>query len=169
MAPANFHFIRRALAPRGNEIVRMYRNGNPEHVSESVTATHSAVLVNDYYEAQTIGLQDILEHYSNISVLKMDIEGAEYDVLASLTSLDVPQVCVAFHHVCTDYTINDTMRCMEHLREMGYIPAHVRNTAGPYNEVTFLHEKFMINSTNTQPCHNQVHTGLSPCRQGGCT
>ena len=150
VAGANFRFIPRALCARSNEKVRLYRNSNPDHVSESVTAGHNSVLKDDYYEADTVGLVDVLNHYQNISVLKMDIEGAEYEVLDSLVSIDVPQICVEFHHVCTDYTIADTMRCVERLRRMGYFAADIRNKAGAYHEVTFVHRKYACEAGQTE-------------------
>ncbi|MBE0534076.1 MAG: FkbM family methyltransferase [Phycisphaerae bacterium] len=140
LCPPNFQFLQKALHPQQGARVRMYRNSNPDHVSESVKPTHKSVLANDSYEAETVSLPHLLRAYPNVSVLKMDIEGAEYDVLNALERLTVPQLCVEFHHACTDYTVKDTMACVQRLGKMGYICAHTRSKAGPFHEVTFVHQ-----------------------------
>jgi len=137
----NLSFLQKALYSQSNEKIRIYESSNPDWVSESITPSHNTVNPSDFYEAQTIGLQELLERHRDISVLKMDIEGAEYDVLNSIDKLDIPQICVEFHHFCTAFTVDDTDRCIEHLKDMGYIVAHCTYKAGAIKEVTFVHQK----------------------------
>jgi len=137
----NLSFLQKALYSQSNEKIRIYESSNPDWVSESITPSHNTVNPSDFYEAQTIGLQELLERHRDISVLKMDIEGAEYDVLNSIDKLDIPQICVEFHHFCTAFTVDDTDRCIEHLKDMGYIVAHCTYKAGAIKEATFVHQK----------------------------
>lgn len=138
-AHPRFHLIAKALAAQGGLRVRMYENANPDHVSESMLASHQAVNTGRFYEADTVSLTELLAAYPDAAVLKMDIEGAEYAVLDAARDLKVPQICVEFHHVCTDHTLEDTLRCVAHLRRMGYLVAHRIDKAGPWHEVTFVH------------------------------
>jgi len=138
-AHPRFHLIAKALAAQGGLRVRMYENANPDHVSESMLASHQAVNTGRFYEADTVSLTELLAAYPDAAVLKMDIEGAEYAVLEAARDLKVPQICVEFHHVCTDHTLEDTLRCVAHLRRMGYLVAHRTDKAGPWHEVTFVH------------------------------
>ena len=138
-AHPRLHLIAKALAAQGGLRVRMYENANPDHVSESMLASHQAVDTGRLYEADTVSLTELLAAYPDAVVLKMDIEGAEYAVLEAAWDLRVPQICVEFHHVCTDHTLEDTLRCVAHLRRMGYLVAHRIDKAGPWHEVTFVH------------------------------
>ena len=123
--------------------IRIYKNSNPQWVSESITPTHHSVKTTDFYEADTISLKELLEKYNNISVLKMDIEGAEYEVLNSIERLAVPQICIEFHHVCTDFTLEQTIHCIDRLKNMGYIIAHRVDKGGPLHEITFVHQMYL--------------------------
>jgi FkbM family methyltransferase len=133
----NFELITKALSMESNQVVRMFKNNNPEHVSESVLNSHNAVN-SSYHEVQTIGLLDILNEYENISVLKMDIEGSEYDILMSLDELNVPQVCVEFHHFCSHYSLQDTKNVIEKLSSIGYSHYVPKDYGNPYLELTFV-------------------------------
>lgn len=140
----NFVFIQKALCAESGRKIRIYKNSNPQWVSESITPTHNSVKTTDFYEADSISLKELLEKYNNISVLKMDIEGAEYEVLNSIERLDVPQICIEFHHVCTDFTLEQTIRCIDRLKNMGYVIAHRVDKGGPLHEITFIHQQYII-------------------------
>ena len=100
--------------------VRLYRNRREDYVSESVEATNQNVS-KDHYEAEAISIPTLLKAYPDTSVLKMDIEGAEYDVIESLSGLSIPQVCVEFHH---QYIVarseEDTRRAKARILSWGY-------------------------------------------------
>jgi len=154
-----FHLMRRALAAHGGLRVRMYEDAGVNHTSDHVShpvwdnvsgpevgldramGAHRAVDVGRFYEAETVGLTELLAAYPDAAVLKLDIEGAEYEVLRSVAALRVPQVCVAFHHGCAGYTLEDTLECVERMRRMGYLVGHREDKAGPWHEVTFVHSR----------------------------
>ncbi len=138
-----FRFLPRALAEKGRSFVRMYRNANPDHVSDSIVSSHQSVASGQFYDAQTVCLDDLLRELPNVSLLKMDVEGAEYSILSSVANLDIPQICVEFHHFCTGYTIEDTLSCIEHLGRMGYVVAHADAKAAPLQQVTFVHSRHL--------------------------
>lgn len=139
-SPRAFTFLNRALWHEDNREILMFKNKNPEHVSESVLSTHNGISNADSYPARTIAIETVLQKFRNVSVLKMDVEGAEYEVLPRLRALTVPQLCVEFHHFCSDRTIDDTRNCIAHLQRLGYTYIYDANKGRPLTEVTFIHE-----------------------------
>ncbi|MCK4786759.1 MAG: FkbM family methyltransferase, partial [Desulfobacteraceae bacterium] len=142
-----FDFLQKALYSESNKKIRIYKNTNPNYVSESITPSHKSVSEANFYEAESISIEDILNKYKNVSVLKMDIEGAEYEVLNSISKLDIPQICIEFHHFCTDFTTDDTEKCIKHLQRMGYVLAHRKDECGTVKEATFIHQKYVSKKT----------------------
>jgi len=134
-----FRLIQKALFSQSDQKVRIFKSSRDDYVSESLTPTHHTVDPSQFYDAETVALQDLFEMSPNVSVLKMDVEGAEYEVLNSLKVLNVPQICVEFHHHCTDFSAEDTRRCIKHLQEMGYIAAHTKEDADTIVQATFVH------------------------------
>jgi len=145
-----FDFLQKALYSESNKKIKIYKSNNPDWVSESLTPSHHTVTPSQFYEAETISVQDLLNKYENVSVLKMDIEGAEYEVLNSISKLDIPQICVEFHHFCTDFTTDDTEKCIEHLQRMGYVLAHSTSGGRVVKEATFIHQKYLSNRKTTE-------------------
>ena len=79
---------------------------------------------------------------SDPDVLKMDIEGAEYPVIASLASSEIRpgQVVVEFHHRFPDRHVRDTVEAIASLRGMGYQLVKLSDQ-GP--EYSFVHERLL--------------------------
>lgn len=134
----NFSLIKKALDKTKDDIVFMYENTNPNYVSESILPNHHSV-GNNYYLTETITLQELFEAHKNISVVKMDIEGSEYDVLKNLTAIpeSVKQLCIEFHHFCTDYTLEDSKNIIEHLGSFGFKSVY-SNKPNSIKEVTLV-------------------------------
>jgi len=139
----HFDFLQKALYSESNKKIRIYKNTNPNYVLESITPSHKSVSEANFYEAESISIEDILNKYKNVSVLKMDIEGAEYEVLNSISKLDIPQICIEFHHFCTDFTPDDTTRCIKHLNDMGYVVVYGKSLQGALKDVTLVHRKYV--------------------------
>jgi len=59
---------------------------------------------------------------NNVSLIKMDIEGSEYDVIEDLISSDIlpNQLLIEFHHRVPPYTIGDTDTAIAKLKDVGY-------------------------------------------------
>jgi len=74
-----------------------------------------------------------------IDVLKIDIEGAEYDILPSIISSPVPikQLLIEFHHRIGVASLDDTVRAVQLLRSAGFQLFHVSETS---SEFSFLHD-----------------------------
>lgn len=67
-----------------------------------------------------------LQH-SSIELLKMDIEGSEYEVIRDMSthSIRPQQVLVEFHHRFTNFAPVDTRAALATMRKLGYEIAHV--------------------------------------------
>jgi len=135
----NFELIKMALHIEDGDIVQMYKNKRQDHVSESILSDHQSVKDFDYYHAETISLPTLFDKYNNISVLKMDIEGSEYDVLENL--LEVPetlkQICVEFHHFCSNKSAEDTQKIITKMKDLGFAEYVEKPSRVPLSEITF--------------------------------
>lgn len=129
-------FVKAALTAEHDQKIRMWKNNIPNHVSESVLEDHQST-GGVFYEADTTSIPHFLSLYDNISLIKMDVEGAEYDIIMNLPKITVPQLCIEFHHFCTNKTFEDTKECLRKLQDMGYVVAHNRKN---FREVTLIHE-----------------------------
>lgn len=114
----NFFLIKKCIAKDGVEEVEMFKNKNPDHVSESYFIDHSSIKEIEKYKVGCISLKNLIKEY-NPSLIKIDIEGAEYDVLEECYG--AKQICVEFHHHCIpSKTTSDTNKCLEFFTSRGY-------------------------------------------------
>jgi len=98
-------------------------------VSGSLDGSHE--YASDHkLEVETTSLAEILSQQarSECDVLKMDIEGAEYDVLKQLCSngeiRKAGQVLIEFHHTVTEHTLDDTQRAVAQMERNGFRLVH---------------------------------------------
>jgi len=139
----NYTLIKKALHSNSTDLLRMYKNKRNDHVSESILTDHTSVNDFDYYHSETIDLGSLFETYTNVSVVKMDVEGSEYEILTALESVpaSVKQFCVEFHHFCSDKTIEDTKDMFNKMSQLGF-PNHIQNPSCHQQlaEITFWRE-----------------------------
>lgn len=107
---------------------------NPAFVSYSMLSRGSseAVVEAPVYRLRTI--MDKLDH-SKVDVLKMDIEGAEYDVLSDFlaSQVSVEQLLVEFHHCWKDVGLQRTRQAIKDLNRAGYRIFHVSASGSEYS------------------------------------
>ncbi len=84
----NFKFIKKALYGTHKYPLKIGSRAWSLLAKESET----------FYKVDSISLSEILVQYPDAAVLKMDIEGSEYSVMDSISSLDIPQITMEFHH-----------------------------------------------------------------------
>lgn len=124
--------IKAAIEKEGIEKVEMFKNSNPNYVSESVNSNHS-MSKNESYLAPVVNLKNLISEY-NPSLIKLDIEGSEYNVYKDCVG--VKQICIEFHHHCINgISISDTNNVIDYLKGNGY---EVIASTPNYQEVTFL-------------------------------
>lgn len=119
--PASYEFILAAAAAQDK--VRMYYS-NRLQGSESVRLDHRNVDgVNSYYEARGVRPKSLIT--PETSLVKLDIEGSEFDVYQDC--FGVKQVCIEFHHagVVASISEKDTYVVVDAFRVAGYEIARV--------------------------------------------
>jgi hypothetical protein len=74
-----------------------------------------------------------------IDLLKIDVEGAEYDLLPDLIDSPTPikQLMIEFHHRIGIESLATTIRYVNRLRDAGFQLFHVSETS---SEFSFLHK-----------------------------
>lgn len=101
---------------------RFFPPENPAHISHSLVAP--ADDRGEAIEVEVRRLSSIMHDldHSTIDVLKMDIEGAEYDVLDEILDghLPVRQILVEFHHRFRGIGVDRTRRTVQRLNAAGY-------------------------------------------------
>jgi len=121
-----FHYLQLALGPE-NKTVTFYES--KVNVSGSVLVTHRNI-VNDptiSYEVEMVTIDALLNRIgkSTIAIIKIDIEGAEFELISSLSanSLNqVDQLIVEFHHgTVPGYARRDTRAGIKKLEGMGFM------------------------------------------------
>jgi FkbM family methyltransferase len=91
--------------------------------SGSVLAQHANVARDTIrtYPVEAVDLMELVRRIGgqSIDLIKLDLEGAEYELLQSASKPDLApfkQIFVEFHHHCTDYSMRDTEVVVERLR-----------------------------------------------------
>lgn len=138
----NYFFEENALVSESHSdnFVTIYENKNPEWVSESIIDSHSSVGESNR-KVKTLKISELIEKYGNFDLIKLDVEGAEYDIindflknLASKTNCN--HFCIEFHHhCCEEFSIDDTKNIVNKFISMGYTPI-TKN----WKEITFIKE-----------------------------
>ena len=97
---------------------------NPDWVSHTILSNNPAI--ESVTQVQLLRLNTITEMlgHREIDILKMDIEGAEYEVISDLLNtpnLRVRQVLVEFHHwLYPGVSVRDTRFAISKLEQAGY-------------------------------------------------
>ena len=94
-----------------------------------------------------------LDH-GKIDVLKMDIEGAEYEVIDDFVRgpVEVDQFLVEFHHNYPSIPLTRTLRAVRTLREAGLFPAHISRRG---MEMLFVHERALRGISDRSPANSR--------------
>lgn len=118
-------------------VARFELPADERHVSLRLTVDRAS---GDVLELPVARLQSILDQLGHPvpALLKMDVEGAEYGVLADLvrSGLRPRQLLVEFHHHLPGFEVSDTRRAVEQLRGAGY---RVFSVSSNNHEISFLH------------------------------
>ena len=99
----NSNFIRGLRQARDGSL-RLYRRVNKRGVSADVmwTADSNAGDASDFIDAPAYTIRSIMKNldHERVDLLKIDVEGAEYDILAGLQTVEqLPeQLLVEYHH-----------------------------------------------------------------------
>jgi len=113
-----------------DEIRAFYLPRNPRYVSGSISSSRH--LEDEAVEVSLRSLASIMREtgVSRFDLLKMDIEGSEYEVLRDGETMQIleqqrPQLLVEFHHRFASYSKADTQDIVARLRRAGFAVAWV--------------------------------------------
>ena len=134
-----FHFYPYGLSARDGTIT----------FSEPAEANIHSLKIRDTVDGGNAGLKThklpvhrlstIMQNlgHNKIDLLKMDIEGAEYEVIEDIVdaSLPITQILIEFHHRFPDIGIGKTRRAIARLNEAGY---KIFNVSASGEEISFI-------------------------------
>ncbi len=123
--PREFRFHPWAVAGQDGELKLYPRQKASGGKSETMyTLVAEDGVTDDPIVAPAYTLASIVDRlgHARIDLLKMDIEGAEYDVLDGMLATDIrpKQLLVEFHHRFSSIGLDATRQIIERLREAGY-------------------------------------------------
>jgi FkbM family methyltransferase len=120
-----------------NGVLKFFAPENPEHVSHSV---FKEGMREAYFDAPCKTLSTLMHElgHTHIDVLKMNIEGAEYEVLKSMMEEDICPTVIALTFEGTS-AFADAIRWTTKLRKRGYQFVGMRGWAA-----TFMHEQATV-------------------------
>ncbi len=125
--------------------MRFYAPANPDHVSHSIVNLQHTT---EYFEADCRTLQTVMQTlgHSDLSLLKLDVEGAEYEILASLVDGHVRPVvlCVEFdegYNPLDDGYLRRILNMVARVKAGGYQLTYVDGW-----NATFVHQRAIAES-----------------------
>jgi FkbM family methyltransferase len=134
--PEKFHFQPVGIAARDGK-AEFFSPVNPDFVSYSSQPVATSPTTSVECDVRRLAsIMDDLGH-SKIDVLKMDIEGFEYDVLDDILSTGIrpAQLLLEFHHRLYGIPTKRTCEHVEKLRAAGYSIFYISNTGREYGLV----------------------------------
>ncbi len=121
-------------AENGN--AKFFAPDNPEYVSHTMLADTYGSRV-DTIDVPVRRLASIMAElgHERIDILKMDVEGAEYDVLVDILdgTIDIGQILVEFHHRFASVGPEKTRRAVALLESRGYRLFHASASGEEYS------------------------------------
>ena len=119
--PDEFHFFPYALSDHDGELI-LYSPPQEEYASFSIAGVKNN---NNEFRAPAMKLSTLMKKngHTKIDILKMDIEGAKYDVIENILAenLEVRQILVEVHHnIYPQFSIEKSRHLVESLRSSGY-------------------------------------------------
>jgi len=110
---------------------------NPNHISATMLERHETN--NQAYKVEVNSLKTIMQQLGHryLDLLKMDIEGMEYDVIENMKAMNIlpTQVLIEFHHRFKNVGVKKTVLAVETMHKMGYLVFHISKTG---EEIGFI-------------------------------
>ena len=138
--PDRFHFHPYGISASGTGQADFFLPANPRAVSGSLVK-HKEVDAANSVKVMMMTFDDITRElgHTHIDVLKMDIEGSEYDVIDTILSstVTIDQILVEFHD--RDFAQAEP-RSKEAIRKLSGKGYQVYGCSRSYEEVSLIHE-----------------------------
>lgn len=124
-------------------VINFFLPKNPEHVSGSFVL-QSHVDENRNISVKMKSFKDIINDlkHERIDVLKMDIEGAEYEILESILESSIPinQILIEFHDRLFANGKLKTIEAIKKLNDYGY---EIFGISDSFEEVSFINKRIL--------------------------
>lgn len=124
--PGRFMHLPLAITANGENVV-FHESASNE--SGSILENHNNMMNDETtrYEVESVDLRSLLHRVqtNRIDIIKLDLEGAEYDLLSKAKQRDLlafDQIFVEFHHhAIADIEPKDTLFIVSKMREQGFV------------------------------------------------
>jgi FkbM family methyltransferase len=138
--PNNFQYESVGLHPNLNGLVKFYFPKNKNAVSASTVVTDT-MNKDDFIEVSMATFDNLVSKLPSkeISILKIDIEGAEYDVIPTLfedPEVHIKQILIEFHDRDIRNQKYPSIESVRVLKSFGY---QIFGTSISSEEVSFIH------------------------------
>ncbi len=141
--PLNFKFYEYGITANLSGVERFFMPENPNAVSGSLIS-HSETNATNFIEVNMLTFDDMakLNKHNHIDVLKMDIEGAEYDVLDSIlqSEVTIDQILVEFHDRLFDLKEYKSKNIVLKMIDFGY---EIYGVSKSFEEISFVHKRVL--------------------------
>lgn len=131
--PANFHFFDYGVSDK-DEVITFYPPINSNYVSYSTKAEENS---QEGIQLPVFRLGSIMNNlgHNKIDLLKLDIEGSEYNVITDLieSKIEIDQILVEFHHRFDKFSKDKTKNAINDLRNCGYSIFYISPTGEEYS------------------------------------
>jgi FkbM family methyltransferase len=134
-----FHFYEFGISDKSG-FVEFYLPKNPEHVSGSIiTQKNIDIMKKVNVEMKSLG--DIMNElgHKHIDVLKMDIEGSEYDVIEDIldSKILITQILIEFHD---RFFENGNYKSKEVIKKMNRRGYEIFAISDSFEEISFINK-----------------------------
>ena len=140
---SQFQFFNYGISACDSGLVDFFLPAHPRGVSGS-TELHSEVDRQNSIKVEMKRFKEIVDElgHLHIDVLKMDIEGSEYDVLIDIMESDITidQILVEFHDRLFDTELSKSTDTIEKLRQKGYI---LYASSLSFEEISLVHSRIL--------------------------
>jgi FkbM family methyltransferase len=119
--PPNFIFQPYGIA-NYNGKAKFFKPSNDNYVSHSITNNQNTK--KEYIEVDVKTIHELMKinHHESLDIVKMDIEGAEYEVIPDILKFSkiIKQLLVEFHHRYFDNGKELTLELVSEINQAGY-------------------------------------------------
>jgi FkbM family methyltransferase len=134
-----FHFYEFGISNKSG-FVDFFLPNNPEHVSGSII-TQKNVDIMKKVSVEMKSLNDIMNElgHKHIDILKMDIEGSEYDVIENIlnSKISITQILIEFHDRFIENGNLKSKQEIEKLKLNGY---EIFAVSDSFEEISFINK-----------------------------
>ncbi len=140
--PSKFIFFNYGISNKSG-LADFYLPKNSEHVSGSLTVQNN-INVMEKVTVKMKSIEDIANElgHKHIDVLKMDIEGAEYDVVENIlnSKISIAQILIEFHD---RFFIKEKLKSRQTIKKLNNYGYEIFAVSDTFEEISFIKKSFL--------------------------